>query len=178
MAVVAGFVARVLDRDARTVARLLAGELDLYDHVRADRGVVGGGAAAALRGKAAHAAERKTKAPKAGVAAGVPARGGCGTACGGKRVARAHGVVPGTLLLIGEDSVGLGDLLEALLGIRFLVHVGMQLAGLLLERLLDVLGRGVLIHAEDGVVVFIVHSCHMAKNSLLRLYSVGDIISR
>ena len=96
----------------------------------------------------------------------------------GKRIARAHGVVPGALLLVGEDGIGLGNLLEALLGIRFLVHIGMQLAGLLLERLLDVLGRGVLIHAEDGVVVFIVHSCHMAKNSLLRLYSVGDIISR
>ena len=64
----------------------------------------------------------------------------------------------------------LGDLLEALLGIGLLVHIGMELAGLLLEGLLDVLSGGVFINAQNGVVVFIVHSCHMAKTPLFMGY--------
>ena len=76
-------------------------------------------------------------------------------------------------MFIGENGVCLGDLFEALLGIGLLVHIGMELAGLLLEGLLDVLGGGVFINAQNGVVVFIVHSCHMAKTPLFMVTFSG-----
>ena len=171
MAVVAGLVARVLDGHLGAVPRLLARELDLNDDVRAGRGVVRGGAAAALGTKAAHAShatKREAEATESGIPALVPS----GIAAGrrgarrAKGVARAHGIVAGALLLVGEHRVGLGDFLEALLGVGLLIDIGMQLAGFLLEGLLDVLGGRVLVDAQNGVVVFIVHSCHMAKTPL------------
>ena len=62
--------------------------------------------------------------------------------------------------VIGEDGVGLGDLLEALLGIGRLVHVGMELARLLLEGLANLVGRGLLGDPEDLVVVLVGHEGH------------------
>ncbi len=140
MAVVAGLVARVLDGHLGAVPRLLARELDLNDDVRAGRGVVRGGAAAALGTKAAHAShatKREAEATESGIPALVPS----GIAAGrrgarrAKGVARAHGIVAGALLLVGEHRVGLGDFLEALLGVGLLIDIGMQLAGFLLEGL-------------------------------------------
>src|SRR4030095_9240931 len=71
------------------------------------------------------------------------------------REVRADRVVLLALVGIGEDLVGLVDLLEALLGLGLLVHVRVVLPGELPVRLLDVLGRGVLRHAEGLVIVLV-----------------------
>ncbi len=65
-------------------------------------------------------------------------------------------VVNLALLGIAENVVGLGERLELLL--RALVagiDVGMILARELAESLADVVRRGSLLHAKDGVVVFV-----------------------
>src|SRR5574340_1006834 len=62
-------------------------------------------------------------------------------------------VVFGALLRVGQDGVGLGDLLEALLGSRFLVAVGVIFQGEVAEGVLDRLLVGVLGDAEHLVVV-------------------------
>src|SRR6202007_912503 len=57
--------------------------------------------------------------------------------------ARAEGIVTAPGLRIGQHVVGLGDLLEPVLGSGIFVDVGMVLAGQLAVSLLDlVLGRG------------------------------------
>src|SRR5581483_11979027 len=68
---------------------------------------------------------------------------------------RADLVVPAALLGIGEDLVGLVDLLEAPLGLRSSVDVRVVLPGQLPVRPLDLLGRRVLRDAEDLVVVLV-----------------------
>ena len=72
---------------------------------------------------------------------------------GCRRRTRAAAVVALALLGIAEDVVGLGDLLEALLGAGLLVRVRVVLAGELAVRLLDVLLGGLLVDPEDLVVV-------------------------
>src|SRR5215470_376291 len=71
---------------------------------------------------------------------------------------RAELVVLLAFLGITEDLVRLVDLLELRLG-GFVawIDVGMELARQLAERLLQILVRGGLRHAEDGVVVLEVH---------------------
>ena len=64
-----------------------------------------------------------------------------------------EGVVGLAALGIGEDLVGLVDLLEALVGARFRVDVGVPLLGELAEGLLDVGVARAARHAEDVVVV-------------------------
>src|SRR6185369_16064145 len=60
--------------------------------------------------------------------------------------------------LVGEDVVGLGDLLEARLGLRIpRVLVRVELTGELAVRLLDLRSRRVLGNAESGVVVLLDH---------------------
>src|SRR5258705_1124539 len=68
---------------------------------------------------------------------------------------RTDGVVALALLGIGEDLVGLVDLLEALLRLGFLVDVRMVLARELAVRLLDLLGARILRDAECLVVVLV-----------------------
>ena len=66
----------------------------------------------------------------------------------------AEGVVETAPLGVGEDLVGLGRLLEALLGVGVArVDVGMQLTRERPERLLDLGAGGGAVHAEDLVVV-------------------------
>jgi hypothetical protein len=60
------------------------------------------------------------------------------------------------LVRIGQHLVGLGNLLESLLGDRIRVHVGMQLARQPPVRHLDLVGIRVPANAERSVVV----SCH------------------
>ena len=65
-------------------------------------------------------------------------------------------VVLGALRGIGKHVVSLVELFEAVLGIGGLVHVGMKLARLAAERLLDFVVGGGFRYAENGVEVF----CH------------------
>src|SRR5262249_24115958 len=62
-------------------------------------------------------------------------------------------VVHLALLGVGEHLVGLGDLLEPLLGAGVGVDVGMELPGEPPVRLLDVVGAGIPWHAQGGVIV-------------------------
>jgi hypothetical protein len=80
--------------------------------------------------------------------AGRPGRARVGP---GERVG-AH-VVHLALLRVGEDLVGLGDLLEPLLGLRIRVDVGVQFAGEPPVRPLDLLRRRVTPDPEDGVIL-------------------------
>ena len=69
----------------------------------------------------------------------------------------AVAVVAGALLVVGEDLVGLGRLLEALLGLPVAgVAVGMVLHGELAERAAHVVPRGVPLDAQHLVVVAVV----------------------
>ena len=69
------------------------------------------------------------------------------------RPAVAVRVVAGPLVGVREDLVRAGDLLEALLGLGVVVHVGVELASQAPVRRPDVLGRGVSPDAEDLVEV-------------------------
>ena len=62
-------------------------------------------------------------------------------------------VVPPAALRIGEDLIGLGDLLEPSLGRRVLVDVRVVHAGQLAVGPLDVLSRGIASYAQDLVKV-------------------------
>src|SRR5262245_45627401 len=66
---------------------------------------------------------------------------------------RAERVVPAAQLRIGEHVVCLGDLLEALLGTRVLVHIGVVRAGELPVRPLDLILSGGPRYAEHLVEV-------------------------
>jgi len=68
-------------------------------------------------------------------------------------VAAADCVVGGAFLGVGEDRIGLVDLLHARLGVRRLAQVRVELAGQLAKRLLDVLSGGVAGDAQRLVVV-------------------------
>jgi hypothetical protein len=54
---------------------------------------------------------------------------------------------------VGENLVGLGDLLEPLLGLRIRIDVGMQFPGQPTVGLLDLFGIGVSPDPEDAVVI-------------------------
>ena len=163
---VAGGVALVGHAPAAALRGLIGIQVDLEHDVGAGTGIVRARLLAAARARvepaaegapgegAAHAAER--------VAVSARARRAVAGARAGERVAGAHGVVALALVLIGEHGIGLGDLLELLLGVRLFIDVRVKLARLLLEGLSDLLGRGVLLDAEDGVVVFVVHRGHVA----------------
>src|SRR5699024_6460716 len=87
----------------------------------------------------------------------APATGATGT-CGEPRAAahRADGVVLLALLRVGEDRIGLADVLETLLR-RLVARVGVRvpLAGQLAVGLLQRLVVDVLLDAEDGVEVLV-----------------------
>ena len=83
---------------------------------------------------------------------GNPAPNPPGPAPGLRERVGAH-VVHLPLAGVGENLVGLGDLLEPLLGLRVRVDVGMQLPGQPTVGLLDLVGVGVSPDAEDAVVV-------------------------
>ena len=71
----------------------------------------------------------------------------------------AEPVVARPLVAIREDRVGLGGLLELLLGVLVaLVAIGMVLKRQLAIRALDLLIAGVLRNAEDLVVVPFAHA--------------------
>ena len=66
-------------------------------------------------------------------------------------------VVARAPVVVGEHLVGLGDLAEALLGVRRLGDVGMQLPRQAAEGLLDLAIGCVAAHAEQLVVVLLRH---------------------
>ena len=71
----------------------------------------------------------------------------------------AVAVVDLAALGVGQDLVGLGGLLELLLGLRVVVvDVGVQLAGELAKGLLDLGLVGVPADAEDLVAVALAHA--------------------
>src|SRR5581483_8790712 len=113
---------------------------------------------AGLRGRAT-AAEEVAEVEAAGAA-----RAGTEAAVGEERAGLVVLLAP---LGVGEHVVGLGDLLEALLGLAVaLVGIRVELAGELAVRLLDLGGGGVLGHPEDLVVVLL-HIVLGAHRSLL-----------
>src|SRR3954471_23366861 len=87
--------------------------------------------------------------------AGSPCAAAAGRPAPGPAAAedRAAAVVLLALLGVAQDVVGLGDLLEALLGAGVLVRVRVVLARELAVRLLDLLLRRLAVDAEDLVVV-------------------------
>ena len=124
------------DRDLRALDRLVEGERDRRLEI-----------APALRGRpraraAPAAALVEDPREDVGERAEVGARGAAGGAAGAARE-RVHpaAVVPLALLRVRQDVVGLGDLLELLLGPRLLVRVRVVLARELAVRLLDLLRR-------------------------------------
>src|SRR5262249_480571 len=65
-------------------------------------------------------------------------------------------VVEGTLLFVGQDLVGEGQVLEPLLGLLVpRVHIRVILAGELAVRLAYLVGRGTLREPEDGVQILL-----------------------
>ncbi len=73
-------------------------------------------------------------------------------------VALAQLIVGGALIRIGQHSVGFVDLLHALFGVRFLRDVRVVFAGQFAEGFLDVGSRGIPRHAENAVIVLILHA--------------------
>src|SRR5581483_785189 len=66
------------------------------------------------------------------------------------------------LLLVTQNVVGLGDLLELLFGLLIAgIHVGMVFARSLPERLADLVLRGRLLHAKSGVIIFVGRCWHL-----------------
>ena len=156
VAVVTGGIALVGDAAPHASRGLLRTDRDVDDDVGPLTGPVGPGLPA-RRG-----AEGAPGIGAAGEGVAIAAARGMAGVAAGEGRSGAHGVVAAALLVVGEDGVGLGDLLEALLRVGLLVDVGVKLPGLLLEGLADLLRGGVLGHAENGVVVLVVHGCHVA----------------
>src|SRR5204862_7176507 len=73
------------------------------------------------------------------------------------RAMAAEAVVGRALVLVLQRLVGLGDLLEALLGVRLLGDVRVVLARELAVGLLDLVVRGPARDAERLVVVLVLH---------------------
>ena len=142
-AVTTGIEARIADGLAGTVLGLLGVQFDIDDHVGAVLGIVGSLAATLLAPGTA-----KRKAALKGIAiarvAGIAATIGRSRRGTGKGIARTHGIVARTFLLIRKHGVGLGNLFKLFLGIRLFVDVRMELTGLLLEGLLNITRGGVL----------------------------------
>ena len=130
------------------------------------RAGAGGAAAPTKAPKAAAAEEGPEEVPH--VKAAEPAKPAAGTA--GAEVGIHPGetelVVLGPLILIGKDLIGLVDLLEAGLG-GFVpgVEVRVVLLGQLPVCLFQFLVRGVLLHAQDLVVISFI-LCHRFLTSL------------
>ena len=158
-AVTTGIEARVTDGLAGTALGLLGVEFDIDDHVGAVLGVVRSLTATRLPPSTA---EGKTALKGIAIArvASIAAAIGRSRRCTGKGIPRAHGVVTRTLLLVREHGVGLRDLFKLFLGIRLFIHVRMELAGLLLEGLLNITRGGVLGDTQNLVVIFFVHRRH------------------
>ena len=123
----------------------LEGQTQSHAHVAALAacGVAASGHAAEERAEdVAHAAETATEYVfEIDVAASVRT---CAT---GSSRSCTGAVVVCALVGIGQDVVRLVELLELLLGVRRLVHVGMELARLLTERLLYLVVRRIARHA-------------------------------
>ena len=155
----AGVKAGVANGLVGTALSLLGVELDIDDHVGATLGVVGRLAATGLA-PGAPEGETAVKGIAVTGAAGIATAIGRSRRCTGKGITRPHGVVTRTLLLVREHGVGLGNLFKLFLGIRLFIDVRMELAGLLLESLLNITRGGVLGDAQNLVVIFFVHRRH------------------
>ena len=74
-------------------------------------------------------------------------------------------IITGTLVGVAEDVIGLGSLLELLLGGLFLgiglalLLIGVVLDGQLAVSLLQVVGSGILVHAQYLIVISLL--CHI-----------------
>ena len=157
--VATGIEARIADGLAGTALGLLGVELNIDDHVGAVLGIIGSLPATRLTPGAT-----KGKAALKGIAiarvAGVAAAIGRSRGSAGEGITRTHGVIARTFLLIRKHGVGLGNLFKLFLGIRLFVDVRMELAGLLLEGLLNITRGGVLGDTQNLVVIFFVHRRH------------------
>ena len=158
-AVTTGIEARIANGLAGTALGLLGVELNIDDHVGAVLGIIGSLPATRLA-PGAPEGETAVKGIAVTGAAGIATAIGRSRRCTGKGIARAHGVVARTLLLVRKHGVGLGNLFKLFLGIRFFVDVRMELAGLLLEGLLNITRGGVLGDTQNLVVIFFVHRRH------------------
>ena len=127
------------------------------------RAGAGGAAAPTKAPKAAAAKEGPEEVPH--VKAAEPAAGPAGAEVG-VHPGETELVVLGPLILIGKDLIGLVDLLEAGLG-GFVpgVEVRVVLLGQLPVCLFQFLVRGVLLHAQDLVVISFI-LCHRFLTSL------------
>ena len=135
-----------VDRDGAGHPEGDVGELHVDGHKRVLTAPGPGGRPAGGRSPTEEGLEDASQVAEVG--AGEPAAESCPA---------AHGVLPAqvvhlTLVGVGEDLVGGGDLLELLL-MAGAGDVGVQLAGLLAVGPLDLLGGGVTTDAEDLVVV-------------------------
>ena len=140
--------------------RLLKGDLHLGDDVFAAGGAVCAAAAAgasaaeevaedvAQISEAAEAAEALKGIPGVGVEVGIDA-------------CEAVLVVSGPLIRVGQDLVGLVDLLEFILRVGLVVDVRMVFRRELAEGPFDLVLSGVFFHAENLVVISLVFACHM-----------------
>lgn len=139
---------------------LLVVDVKLINDIAASLGIVSAAARTSRALRAKPTAERK--APEAAHAPeGVALGTGRAIAAGsGEGVAGLHGVITAALVGVREHGVGLGDLLELLLGVRLLVDIRVKLASLLLEGLTNLFLGRIMIDAEDRVIVFIVHRGH------------------
>ena len=138
---------------------LLGVELNVDNHVGAVLGVVGSLTAALLPPSTA---EGKTALKGIAIAcvASIAATIGRSRRRTGKGIPRAHSIVTRTLLLVRKHGIGFGNLFKLFLGIRLLVNVRMEFAGLLLEGLLNITRCGVLGDTQNLVVIFFVHRRH------------------
>ena len=71
----------------------------------------------------------------------------------------ANAVIGGSTLRILESLVRLGDFLELRLGVGFLAHIRVVLAGQLAVGALDVFLGGALFQSQPGVVILELHCC-------------------
>ena len=124
--------------------RLVELELDRDERVAA-------GAGAAARPAGRRAAEERVHDVAEPAEAGAAEAAGPAAAAGVERVAAE--VDDAALLRVGQRLVGAGDLLEALLGRRVGVDVGVQVAGHLPVGALDLAVTGIAGHAQHAEVV-------------------------
>ena len=145
LALAADLLAGDLDRLGGPAGRLLEVDLQLHQQVLA-----GARAAATLAEEVAEQAAAEDVAEGRHDVFGVAEVVDPGPLQPGVPVA----VVALALLLVGEDLVRLGRLLEALLGLGVArVLVGVVLQGELAIGFLDLLGVGVALHAQDFVII-------------------------
>src|SRR5678815_2506586 len=160
-------IARPLRRSSRSAPRLLEAEAHRHFVILAGELHAAAGTAAAHAGTAedAHRLEQVGQVDVAQVVAhsSCPAAAEAVEPVGRRaevlaRAVAAQAVVRGALFLVAQRLVRLGDLLELLLGVRFLGDVRVVLARQAAVGLLDLLVGRAAFEAEDLVIVLVLHA--------------------